>query len=110
MKNLVLVALLILVMAGPAIGAQVYGVLRITNRSVGRGARVEVQCGNAGPGNGETDDYGAYKVFVRAKGKCLLRVFYAGRWLEAPIYSYDDPVRYDFDVVTENNQYKLRRR
>lgn len=109
MKAIRLLLFSVLLSPTVAYGGQIFGTLTADNKPVGRAVKVSVLCG-ATNGAGETDDYGSYKVFV-PKGKCVLKVYYGGQWLEFAIYSYDDPVRYDFDVVRGGDgRYFLKRR
>lgn len=51
---------------------------------------------------------GTYRFFVEQSGVCLFEV--VDPELTHKIYSYQDPVRYDFDLVSDGNGYLLRRR
>jgi hypothetical protein len=109
MKAIRLLLLSILLSPTVAYGGQIFGTLTVDNRPVGKGIQVVVVCG-ATNGTSYTDDYGSYKVFV-PKGRCTLNVSYGGQALSFAIYSYDDPVRYDFDVVRGGDgKYFLKRR
>jgi hypothetical protein len=109
MKAIKLLLFSILFFPTVAYGGQIYGTLTVDNRPVGKGIQVVILCG-ATNGKGETDDYGSYKVFAQ-KGKCTLKVIYGGQEILFGIYSYDDPVRYDFDVVRGGDgKYFLKRR
>ena len=110
MKAIRLLLISILLSPTVAYGGQIYGTLTVNNKPVGRGVKVALVCGTT-IGPGETDDYGAYKVFVGAKGKCTLKVIYDRQELSFAVFSYDDPVRYDFDVVRGGDgKYFLKRR
>lgn len=109
MKPIRLLLLAILLSPTVAYGGQIFGTLTVNNKPVGRGVKVAIAC-DSGNGGGETDDYGAYKVFVR-KGKCTLKVYFGGQELLFALYSYDDPVRYDFSIVRGGDgRYSLQRR
>ena len=108
MKPIRLLLISILLSPTVAYGGQIYGTLTVDNKPVGKGIKVAIVCG-ATNGAGETDDYGAYKVFV-PKGKCILKVYYGGQEILFPMYSYDDPVRYDFAVVRQGDKFALQRR
>ena len=108
MKVLRLLVLSISIPTATAYAGQIYGTLTIDNRPVGRGVKVAIMVGSTQTTT-ETDDYGAYKVFV-PKGKYTMKVYYGGRELLFGIFSYDDPVRYDFDVVRQGDGYYLKRR
>ena len=109
MKVIRLLLLSILISPATAYAGQIYGTLMVDNKAVGKGVKVAIECGTTNGGD-DTDDYGTYKVFV-PKGKCTLKVNYGGQELSFPIYSYDDPVRYDFDIVRGGDgKYFLKRR
>jgi hypothetical protein len=89
--------------------AQIFGSLKEDGRSIPAKVVYEVLCG-AQKYVGETDGYGAY-VFNAGRGKCTFKVYYKGQAPSFDVYSYDDPVRYDFDLILQSNgQYMLRRR
>lgn len=111
MKTIRLALLLIIFSPSVASAAQIFGTLKEGDRPVGKGVNVVVECAGGGDSK-ETDAYGSYNLFVRQSGKCTLKVFYQGQW-SAPftIYSYNDPVRYDFELVRQGDgQYALRRK
>jgi hypothetical protein len=55
---------------------------------------------------------GDYKIYVREQGACTLKVL-IGSPETSPrtnVQSYDEPVRYDFDIVGGPHGYGLARR
>ena len=103
--------LLLLLIPSPALAGTIFGNLTEGGRSVGRGVEVRIMCGTDGPWSTITDDYGAYTINVPRRGRCDLVVLYKGRLTPPyPVGSSDDPARYDFDLVFENNQFVLKRR
>lgn len=105
--------LLVLMLCLPIIGfgAQIFGSLRADNASVGEGVTVKIQC-DKDTYEAKTNVYGSYRVPLRLSKKCQLFVDYRGQ-LSKPfdVYPYEDPVRYDFDLVKENDgSLVLRRR
>jgi hypothetical protein len=110
MKVIRLILLSILFFPTAVYGGQIYGTLTVDNKPVGRGVPVFIVCGATNGKDGETDDYGSYKVFA-PKGKCTLKVKYGGQEILVAVYSYDDPVRYDFSIVRAGDgSYSLQRR
>ena len=101
--------LLMLILPSAAFAAQVFGMLTGNGRPI-RGARVLIQCeGNTY--SGDTQDEGSYSVYVRQQGRCDLTVEY-GQQTTRPfsVYSYGDPVRYDFELVQDSDgRYRLDR-
>ncbi|MBL8173070.1 MAG: hypothetical protein JNK48_00285 [Bryobacterales bacterium] len=74
-----------------------------------RGAGVILRCGGERPG-GTTDNEGTYRLFAKTTGSCTLEVNVGGRVATGPLYSYDKPTAYDFDLVREGARWILRRR
>ena len=111
MKRLPLLLITILCLPIITFAAQIYGSLRVDNASVGEGVLVRIQCPE-GAYDGKTDRYGSYSVPLRPGKKCSLSVYYAGRWTAAfDVYPYEDPVRYDFDLLKQGDgSITLRRR
>ena len=109
--NRSLVIACLLLSAGVASAAQVTGNLRDGGRAVGAGVAVIVNC-DADEYRGSTDQFGSYSVFVPREGRCALAVEYQGQRTGGfEIYSYSDPVKYDFDLVRAGNgTYSLTRR
>jgi hypothetical protein len=109
MKRIICLALLLLILPNFAFAGKIFGSLKEGVGSVGPGIEVQIKCAG-GEQAAKTDDYGAYEIYVEP-GRCELRVGYKGQWTPPyPISSSDDPARYDFDLVIENNQYVLKRR
>lgn len=77
----------------------IYGTVRNeTGASIG-GIPISVACpefGRAPPQSVTTDGAGAYRIFIGIRGRCQLQV---GNSTPTTVFSYDDPVRYDFDLV-----------
>ena len=105
--------LLLVILCAPILGmaAQIYGNLRWNNASVGANVPVKIQC-DEGPYEGRTDDYGSYNVPLRPSRKCQLYVYFGNQWSRPfDVYPYEDPVRYDFDLVGQGDgTIALRRR
>lgn len=100
----------VLFLAAPhlADAGHIYGTLRANNRPV---ANVSGQINCAGGSYGvRTDQRGSYSTNIRQKGRCTLCINYGGRLATHDIYSYDNPVRYDFDLIRQGAGYVLRRR
>ena len=105
---LMITSALLLLLPVTAYAAQIFGSLKEDGRPVSAKVRFEVVCG-AQKYAGETDGYGAYSINT-ARGKCTFKVYYKGQAPSFDVYSYDNAVRYDFDLVNQNGQYILRRK
>lgn len=101
MKKIPLLLLIMMCVPMLAFGAQIFGSLRWNNGSVGANVPVRIQCAEGGY-EGRTDAYGAYSVPLRPSRKCVLTVYFGNQWSNPfPVYPYEDPVRYDFDLVPQ---------
>jgi hypothetical protein len=108
MKKIITTIVLGLILAGSVYAGQIYGSLKEEGRAVSANVTFEVTCGGQRYG-GQTDGFGAYAVNA-GKGKCTLTVHYKGQAPTSDLYSYDNPARYDFDLILVNGQYTLRRK
>lgn len=109
MKKVNTLILPVLLLSLSVYAGHIYGSLKEDGRAVPEGTRIEVIC------NGKTypcvtDSYGAYLVYVPKKGKCIFKVYHKGQAPTFYLYSYDNSVRYVFDLVSINGQYVLRRK
>lgn len=111
MKKFAMLLLIIMCVPILAIGAQIYGNLRWNDASVGANVPVRIQC-DEGAYEGRTDAYGSYAVPLRPSRRCRLFVYFGNQWSQpADVYPYEDPVRYDFDLVGQGDgTIALRRR
>jgi hypothetical protein len=97
MKSLALTALAGLVAPLPAHAAQIYGSVFEGGNGLS-GQVVRVVCDSGDRDEKQTDGHGAYRLFVQRTGKCTLSLPGKGG-ASAAIYSFDEPVRFNFDVV-----------
>ena len=77
--------------------AQIYGSVYEGGRGLS-GQVVRVVCDSGDRDEKKTDGKGGYRLFVKRTGKCTLSLPGKGG-ASAAIYSFDEPVRFDFDVV-----------
>jgi hypothetical protein len=91
-----------------AFAAQLYGNLKYNGQPV-RSQPLEINC-NGNVYTGSTDASGDYRLFAKDKGKCIFKISYLNQDLTFDVFSYDSPVRYDFEIVMENGKPKLRRK
>jgi len=88
----------------------IYGALRDNNRGV-PGVEITI----TGPRLNQrltTAPDGSFRLFIKESGKYHFHVTYQGKSGDADIFSYDDPVKYDFDLRFDRarNNYQLSRR
>jgi len=115
MKRVLFVSLTAFLLFRAAFAGQIYGILRDGEQSVAEGVVIEmIYSDKSGEKRyaAKTDKYGSYKVYAPISGRFWLRVYYAGDWSQPyQVSSYDDPVRYDFDLVRQSDgKYVLKRR
>jgi len=96
-------ASLLALLASPvdAHAAQIYGKV---NKG---GALIRVTCKSGDSAETRADGEGSYQVFIAKTGPCTLSLPEQGG-AQATVYSYDQPARYDFDVIQGNPQLKGR--
>jgi hypothetical protein len=89
----------LLLLPGTVSAGQIYGTIRDGANPL-RSAKIEVACPDFRQGSipitGQTDNLGSFRINVASRGRCLLRV---GNAAPTAIYSSDNAIRYDFDVV-----------
>lgn len=118
MKKLVITVALGLLLPFSVSAGQIYGSLKEDRRAVPAKVKIQMNCWDQSnkeqaPYVGYTDSYGAYIINITVRGKCLLTLpNYRGQTpkFDTWIYSYDKPLRYDFDLVNENGLYRLKRK
>lgn len=102
-----LASLLVLTAFGASAG-QINGSLTKGGASVGAGMHFSIQCGNETK-SGVTDALGRYTAFMHATGNCTLRLDQHPN-ASATVYSYEQPSRYDFELVGTGADARLQKR
>jgi len=109
MKKIFMTIVFGLMLSISASAGQIYGSLTYKGRPLAK-VQFNLKCNGEQYGtNGWTDDYGAYRISV-PNGKCTFTLYYGNPHPTAEVYSSNDPLRYDFELVVENGVYKLQRR
>lgn len=116
MKKIVMTIALGLLLSVSVSAGQIYGTLKEDGRPVPENLEIEVNC-NGQQTKGRTDSYGAYSLKV-GNGKCEFKLYYKGwkgqngeyQFPTVVIYSSNNPLRYDFELVPVNGKYELRRK
>lgn len=100
-----------------SIAAEIYGTISEGGKPI-RNESVRIECRGSTPeskpeGKSESkpemrrsDEYGSYRVFTNALGRCEL---FVGD-LRVEVYSYERAVRYDFEIITKDRKPFLQRR
>jgi hypothetical protein len=85
----------------------IYGSLWIDGHPA-QGAQIQIRCSSSHP-TANTDGNGSYSAFVPENGRCGFLVNFQGHSGETTIASYDNPVRYNFDLFRQGDgSYVLR--
>ena len=111
MKRLASLLLLLLLLPQGISAAQVFGNLKVNDKSVGGGVELRITCGDISH-KATTDSYGSYNLFLPASGRCWVKVLYQGQESQPfRIFSSSDPTRYDFDLLrVGDGSFVLKRR
>lgn len=89
---------------------QIFGQVRERGGSV-QGATIEVHCGGQPASATVIDQFGYYQLFIPHQGPCELRMVQPGHPLPpVGVISYENPVRYNFEVVSDGGGRVLVRR
>ena len=107
MKKIFMTIALGLMLSIPASAGQIYGSLKYDGRPLAK-VKFQVKC-NDKETEGSTDDYGAYSIRV-PNGKCTFTLYYGEPHPTADLYSSNNPLRYDFELVWVNGKHELRRK
>ncbi len=99
----------ILFWVSTAEAGEIFGTITEGGKTVAQGLRVEVRSSGK-TYKTETDKFGAYRVFVKGKGKSSLILHMKDQALSAEVVSYDKSTRYDWIVETKADTLALRRK
>ena len=107
MREIVFATAILLFMSA-AYAGQINGTLRKDGKPIEQGISVTIKCPKDSY-EGKTRARGYFSVYVREKGKCQFSVpEYPGTG--ALVYSYKNPVSYNFNLVKDSGNYKLKKR
>jgi len=101
----VAVAASALVLCGEAAAATIYGTIQQGNQPVAS-TPVVLTCGGNEAARTNTDARGAYRLTTGLTGRCNLQI----RGASTEVILYQDPIRYDFEIVGGGGQTSLIRR
>ena len=101
---------LILVMGFSLLGwigrGEVYGTVKLGDQLL-EGVTVQLMTATD-TASAKTDKYGAYRLYLKANGKCTLRVLYKDQAPTLGITSGTEPVRYRLLLEESKGTYTLR--
>lgn len=96
----------LLLAAGPAAAATIYGSLSQPGGQPLAQTALELRCGNE-VSQGKTDARGSFRFTVPQTGRCELRVAGGG---EVQVIVYNEPTRYDYELRRVDGRPVLARR
>lgn len=109
MKTCALLLVGLLSLSSVCSAGEIYGAISEGGKPVVAGIKVEI----VSPSKtypAETDKFGAYRIFVKEKGKCTLKVTYKDQSPSAEVFSYEKSTRYDWVLETQNGKLALKRK
>jgi hypothetical protein len=108
-KRQIAVLVFVLGITIPAFAGKIYGSITEGGKPVAQGVKIEVTCGSE-TYSAQTDAYGAFNLFAKAQGKCVLKVAYQGQTPSIEVNSYEGSVGYDLILDKQSGQYTLKRK
>ena len=109
MKYLSIVAIVLSLSAFSAHAGELFGTISEGTKPVSEGVKVEVNAGDK-TYSAETDKFGSYRVFVKEKGKCTLKVHFKEQTPSFSVSSFEKSTRYDFVLELKDGKYTLGRK
>ena len=91
-----------------AFAGNIFGRLSENGQPV-KGADVTVTCGSRNY-QARTDNDGSYSLRTDEPGRCMFSVKYKDQNPEIEVFSYDQPTRYDFELVMSDGKYALKKK
>jgi hypothetical protein len=104
--------------ASNATAGRIFGDIKLDGKPVAAGVPVEIAAVKAADPKAKpvradstaTDKFGAYKLTVKEKGKCLLTVRYEKQAVVLEVFSYNEATRYDLVLEKKDGKLTLRRK
>jgi hypothetical protein len=109
MKTISLAIVLTIVITTSAMAGNVYGTITDAGKALGKGVKLEITCGT-NKYEGETDEKGGFKLFVKDEGKCVLKLSYQNQTPTVEVNSFEGSVQYDLILDKQGTQYTLKRK
>lgn len=108
MKTISSRLVMIIFFAGTVFAGQIFGRVENAGRAVSD-AQVEIVCGN-NTSSVRTDRNGSYRINVATTGRCTIKVTSNNISYSSSVYSYSNPVRYDFELQQRQGRPFLKRK
>ena len=106
MKALAVVCLAVICPVS-AFAGNIFGHLS-ENRQPVKGADITVTC-ESNTYQTRTRDDGSYSLRLNEAGRCMFSVKHKDQTVETEVFSYDQPTRYDFELVMTGGKYTLKK-
>jgi hypothetical protein len=108
MKALILF-MMICLSTSIALAGEIFGTISESGKLVPAGVKVEIAASGKQYA-GETDKFGAYRLYVNEKGKAALTVYLKDQKPTAEVLSFDRATRYDWDIEVVDGKMTLKRK
>ncbi len=109
MKYISLLAVLMFLFASSTLAGELFGTISEGDKPVVQGVKVEITAGDKTYST-ETDKFGSYRIFVKEKGKCTLKVTYKDQSPTFSVASFDKSTRYDLALIQKDGKYTIGRK
>jgi hypothetical protein len=109
MKSLPILVMLLFVSVSPSLAGELFGTISEGNKPVNEGVKIEIAAGG-NTYSAVTDKFGAYRIFVKEKGKCTMTVHYNDQKPTFGVASFDKSTRYDLVLTLKDGKYTLGRK
>jgi len=104
-----LIIFFMILFSATALAGELFGIISEGNKPVNEGVKVEVTIGEK-TYSGETDKFGTFRIFVKEKGKCTLKVLYKDQTPSFSVVSFEKSTRYDLVLNLKDGKYTLVRK
>jgi len=91
-----------------ALAGNIFGSLS-ENGQPAKGVEITVACGSQ-TYQARTGQDGSYSLRAQEPGRCTFSVNYKGETAETEVFSYEQPTRYDFELVMGEGGYELKKK
>jgi hypothetical protein len=110
MRTIIAGSAVVLFLAARGFAGEVFGSITEGGKPLPAGVKVEIASA-AKTYAGETDKFGAYRIFVKEKGKASITVYAKDSLgVKAELFSYDKSTRYDWILEMKEGKPTLRRK
>ena len=109
MKRIFALVVQLLILCPPVPAGEIFGTIKEGTKALPKGTKVEIISPHK-TYSGQTDNYGSYRLYVREKGKCSLKVHVDKLTPSIDIFSYEKSTRYDLVLERTDSTVALKRK